>query len=143
MQPHRSRPSLSRLAKTAVSLEIFLSVGALGGGGALMLGPKGEIVPLPVAALAGSPFETYFAPGLILFCVLGLGPLLAAALAWRRHPLAPVAAVAVGASLLIWLVVEITIVGYTNDPPLQLSYFLLGAAITVVGVGWKASLRLS
>jgi hypothetical protein len=56
------------LAKVALALEIFLSVGALGGGGALMLGPKGEIIPLPLSALKGSPFETFFAPGLILFC---------------------------------------------------------------------------
>jgi hypothetical protein len=66
-----------RFAKAAVSLEVFLSVGALGGGLALMLGPRGEIIPLPVSALRGSPFETYFAPGLILFCALGLGPLAA------------------------------------------------------------------
>lgn len=141
MQPDRSRPPLSRLAKAAVSLEIFLSVGALGGGGALVLGPKGEIIPLPVSVLAGSPFETYFVPGLILFCVLGLGPLGASALAWRLHPAAPVAAATVGAALLIWLAVQIAIVGYTNDPPLQLFYLALGAAITAVGIGWWASLR--
>jgi hypothetical protein len=141
MEPHRSRPTLGRLAKVAVSLEIFLSVGALGGGGALMLGPRGEFIPLPVSALKGSPFDTYFAPGLILFCALGLGPLVAAVLAWRRHPLAPPAASAVGATLLIWLVVEIAIVGYSNNPPLQLFYLLLGAVITAVGLGWQASLR--
>jgi hypothetical protein len=66
---------VSRFAKAAVSLEILLSVGALGGGGALMLGARGEIIPLPLSALTGSPFETYFVPGLILFCVLGVGPL--------------------------------------------------------------------
>jgi hypothetical protein len=134
-----SRPSLSRLAKAAVSLEIFLSVGALGGGGALMLGPRGELLPLPVSALKGSPFDTYFAPGLILFCALGLGPLVAAALAWRRHPLAPFAAEAVGAVLLIWMAVEIALVGYSNHPPLQPLYLLLGAVITAVGLGWRAS----
>lgn len=108
-----------------------------------MLGPRGEIIPLPVSALEGSPFDTYFAPGLILFCALGLGPLLAAALAWRRHPLAPLAASTVGAALLIWLAVEIAIVGYSNKPPLQLFYLLLGAAITAVGLRWRASLKSS
>jgi peptidoglycan/LPS O-acetylase OafA/YrhL len=122
-------------------LEIFLSVGALGGGGALLLGPRGEVIPLPTSALQGSPFETYFAPGLILFLVLGIGPLVAAALAWRRHPVAPLAAAAVGAALLIWLAVEIAIVGYTNDPPLQMFYMFLGAAIAVLGLGWRASIR--
>jgi hypothetical protein len=79
-----------------VSLEVFLSVAALGGGVALMLGSRGEIIPLPLSALRGSPFETYFAPGLILFCALGLGPLAAALLAWRLNPLAPMGAWGVG-----------------------------------------------
>jgi hypothetical protein len=132
--------SLSRFAKAAVSLEVFLSVGALGGGGALMLGSRGEIIPLPVSALKGSPFETYFAPGLILFCALGLGPLAAALLAWLRHPLAPVSALGVGVALLIWMAVEIAIVGYRNSPPLQPFYVLLGAVITGVGLGWRITL---
>jgi hypothetical protein len=105
-----------------------------------MAGPRGEIIPLPLSALNGSPFETYIAPGLILFCVLGLGPLAAALLAWRRHPLAPMATLAVGVALLIWMAVEIAIVGYSNSPPLQAFYALLGAAITGVGLGWRLTL---
>jgi hypothetical protein len=132
--------SLSRFAKAAVSLEVFLSVGALGGGGALILGPRGEIIPIPLWALKGSPFENYFVPGLILLCALGLGPLVAAWLAWRRHPLAPIAALGVGVTLLIWMAVEVAIVGYTNRPPLQPFYFLLGAVISGVGLSWRISL---
>ena len=139
----RNTRTLRRFGKAALSLEVFLSVGALGGGGALMLGSRGEIIPLPVSALKGSPFETYFAPGLILFCALGLGPLAAALLAWLRHPLAPIAALGVGVALLIWMAVEIAIVGYSNNPPLQLFYLLLGAVITGVGLGWQATLRPS
>lgn len=105
-----------------------------------MLGSRGEIIPLPVSALKGSPFETYFAPGLILFCALGLGPLAAALLAWLRHPLAPIAALGVGAALLTWMAVEIAIVGYSNNPPLQPFYLLLGAVITGVGLGWQATI---
>ena len=108
-----------------------------------MLGPSGELLGLPLSVLEDSPFETYFVPGLILFCALGLGPLVAAALAWRRHPLAPLAASAIGAALLIWLAVEIAMIGYSNDPPLQAFYLLLGAAITAVGLLWQASLRSS
>ena len=132
--------TLSRFAKAAVVLEVFLSVGALGGGGALVLGSRGEIIPLPLSALNGSPFETYLVPGLILFCALGLGPLAAALLAWRRHPLAPMAALGVGIALLIWMAVEIAIIGYSNNPPLQAFYALLGAVITGVGLGWRVTL---
>ena len=49
--------SFSRFAKAAVSLELFLSVAALGGGVALMLGPRVEIVPLPPSVLKGSHFR--------------------------------------------------------------------------------------
>lgn len=138
MHPARFTTSPSRFAKAAMALEIFLSIGALAGGAALIFGPRGEIIALPLSALTGSPFDTYFVPGLILFGVLGLGSLAGALLAWFRHPLAPLAASVVGVGLLIWLAVEIAIIGYTNDPPLQAFYLILGVAITVVGLGWLA-----
>lgn len=133
-------PPLGRFAAAAIALETFLGLGAIGGGLALMAGPNGEILPIPVSALAGSPFSNYFVPGVILFTLLGIGPLGAAVLAWRRHPIAPVLAVAVGGALLIWLVVEIVIVGYSNDPPLQAWYLALGVVIALVGVGWMRRL---
>ena len=101
-----------------------------------MLGPRGEMIPLPLSALKGSLFESYFAPGLILFCALGLGPAAAAEFARRRHPVAPIAALGVGVALLTWMAVEIVIVGYANSPPLQPFYLLLGAVITSVGLSW-------
>jgi hypothetical protein len=139
-EPHRS--PLSRLAKVSIALEVLLSIGALAGGLVLMVAPRGEIMPLPLSALAGSPFRTYLGPGLILFSVLGLGPLVAARLAWGRHPLAPFAAFLVGGALLIWVAVEIAIIGYSSEPPLQAIYLVLGVAITVVAVGWLAETRL-
>ena len=101
-----------------------------------MAGPRGEILPLPVSSLAGSPFRDYFVPGAILFAVLGLGPLGAAVLAWRRHPVAPLLAFATGAALLVWLAVEIAIIGYSTDPPLQPIYLALGIVMTAVGAVW-------
>jgi hypothetical protein len=127
---------LSRVAKVALTLEVVLSIGAIGGGVVLMLAPRGEIMPLPLSALAGSPFDTYFVPGLILFGVLGLGPLIAARLAWLRHPLAPIAAFFVGAGLLVWVAVEVAIIGYSNEPPLQAMYGVLGVAILLVAIRW-------
>ena len=138
MPPLPSRSPLSRVAKAALALDILLSVGALAGGAALMLGPRGEIMPLPLSALKGSPFDTYFVPGLILFSILGIGPLVAARLVWLQHWLAPLATCVVGVALLIWLAVEIAIVGYSDNPPLQPFYLLLGATITIVGLTWLA-----
>lgn len=47
------------LAVGAIVLDVILGLGALGGGGALMFGPRGEFLPLPVSLLGGSPFDTY------------------------------------------------------------------------------------
>ena len=117
-------------------LEIVLGVGAIGGGVALMVGPHGEVIPLPVSALAGSPFSSYFVPGTVLFVVLGVGPLVAALLAGRRNASAPYLAFAVGCALIIWIVVEIANVGYSTRPPLQRIYLGLGVAIAGVGCAW-------
>jgi hypothetical protein len=142
MKLARANRPLTRFAAASLVLEVVLSIGALGGGLVLIVAPRGEIMPLPLAALAGSPFETYLGPGLILFTVLGIGPLVAARLAWTRHPLAPVAAFVVGAALLIWVVVEIAIIGYSNEPPLQMIYLVLGAVIAAVALGWLAQTGL-
>jgi hypothetical protein len=138
----RTRQPLSRVARSALALEVILSIGALGGGLVLMLAPRGEIMPLPLSALAGSPFDTYFVPGLILFGALGLGPLIAARLAWLRHPLAPTAAFVVGAGLLIWIAVEVAIIGYSNEPPLQAIYGILAVAILLVALRWLLDVGL-
>ena len=143
MQFDRTREPLSRVARGALALEVVLSIGALGGGLILMLAPRGEILPLPLSALAGSPFDTYFVPGLILFSVIGLGPLVAAGLAWMRHPVAPVAAFVVGAGLLTWVAVEVAIIGYSNEPPLQAIYGILGVAILLVAIRWVLDVGLS
>lgn len=135
------RPQLSRLARAVIALEVLLAIGALAGGLLLVVAPRGEIIPLPLSALAGSPFDTYLAPGLILFTVLGIGPLLAARLAWQRRPLAPFAAFVVGTALLIWIGVEIAIIGYSNEPPLQAIYLVMGTAITVAAVSWSGEAR--
>jgi hypothetical protein len=135
-QPGGATQPLSRVAKVAVVLEILLSIGALGGGLVLMIAPRGEIMPLPLSALAGSPFDTYLVPGLILFGVLGFGPLVAAGLAWLRHPLAPTAALVVGVGLLIWVAVEVAIIGYSNEPPLQAVYAILGVALVLIAARW-------
>jgi hypothetical protein len=128
--------ALTSTAKIAIALEVFLAIGALGGGAALLLGPRGEIIPLPLSALSGSPFADYSVPGAILFLVIGIGPMAAAVLTWRRHRLAPLLACATGGVLLVWLAVEIAIVGYTNKPPLQAFYLALGAAIALIGIRW-------
>ena len=123
----------TRISISAVVLEVFLALGALGGGLALMLGPRGEIVPLPLSLLKGSVFASYFVPGLILFIALGVCPMVVAYLVLSGHP---ALTLAVGGALLIWMAVEIIIVGYSNTPPLQPTYIGLGVLISLMGTVW-------
>ena len=123
-------------------LEVLLSIGALGGGLVLTIAPRGEIMPLPLSALAGSPFDTYLVPGLILFGVLGLGPLVAARLAWLRIRSRRPPPSSSGSALLIWVAVEVAIIGYSDEPPLQAIYAILGVAITLVAFSWLADVGL-
>ena len=54
----------------------FLSMGAIGGGAVLIISPTGELMGLPVSSFKNMPFDSFLIPGIILFLVLGLVPLL-------------------------------------------------------------------
>ena len=53
----------------------FLGLGAMGGGGALIISPSGKLLGMPLSMLEESPFNSFFVPGIILFSVLGLVPI--------------------------------------------------------------------
>jgi len=54
---------------------LFLGFSAIGGGGALIVSPSGELLGgLPLSMLDGSPFSDFFIPGIILLFVMGLSP---------------------------------------------------------------------
>ncbi len=54
----------------------FLGVGALFGGGVLIISPSGKLFGMPLSMLAASPFRNFLIPGILLFVVLGICPLL-------------------------------------------------------------------
>lgn len=55
----------------------FLGLGAMGGGGALIISPSGKLLGgLPLSILDNSPFKDFLLPGIILFVVIGLIPVL-------------------------------------------------------------------
>ena len=68
----KTNPSLILL----VILLILLSAGALFGGGALMISPDGNLLQMPISFLESSPFKNFFIPGLILFSIFGLFPII-------------------------------------------------------------------
>lgn len=54
----------------------FLGLGAIGGGGVLIISPTGEMIGMPLSMLSRSPFSTFLIPGIILFLTLGIFPFL-------------------------------------------------------------------
>ena len=54
----------------------FLALGAIGGGIVLIISPTGELIGIPFSEFKNIPFQSYLIPGIILFSVLGIIPLL-------------------------------------------------------------------
>jgi hypothetical protein len=118
----------------------FQGLSGLLGGIGLIVDPTGTLLQIPVEWLDGSPFESYLIPGLVLLLVLGIGPLAVLYGLWRRASWAWLGARLVSVALLVWIGVEVLVIGYQPEPPLQLIYGLLGvvllAASLVPSVRW-------
>jgi hypothetical protein len=109
---------------------LFQGLSGVAGG----IGLVGGGLQFPLSWLEGSPFDDYFIPGLILLVVLGIFPLIVFYGLWTRQYWGWLGALLVGLALIIWIVVEILIIGYQPQPPLQLIYGVLGVIIVVLGL---------
>jgi hypothetical protein len=140
----------SREAKPAsvyllIALLLLLAVGALYGGAALIADPAGGLLGMPLALLAGSPFRDYLLPGIILFGLLGVFPIAVALGLWfrpgwgwlRRFGIhaAWLAALGVGAALIVWILVQMTILRFFLQP------VLLVQGIAIIGVSLLPGVR--
>jgi hypothetical protein len=130
--------------RRGLALALFVQ-GASGvvGGAWLAWDPSGRTIGLPIEWLDGSPFPNYMLPGIILLTVLGLAPLLIARGVLASRPWSRPAAITVGLALGVWIGVEVAVIGYQPEPPLQLVYGLLAAVILGLGVfpPWRAATR--
>lgn len=113
-------------------LLFFQGASGLFGGTALVLDPTGGYLGLPLFFLEGTPFNNYLYPGLILLTVLGIFPTVVFVGLWKRRPWSVKGSLLVGMALVIWIGVEILMVGYHSEPPLQLIYGMTGILITFI-----------
>lgn len=120
-------------------LLLFQGLSGVAGGFGLIGDPTGEAIGIPRAWLEGSPFRNYLIPGVVLFAVLGVVPLIVARAVWVGLRGSRTAALIVGAALVVWIVVQILVVGYQTKPPLQAFYGSLG--LILVGLSLVGSVR--
>ncbi|QAA21806.1 hypothetical protein [Sporolactobacillus terrae] len=127
-----------------IVLQLFLGIGALFGGGLLMIAPDGSLLGMPLSLLKYSSFNTYLIPGAILFFALGVYPVLVAVFLMTEKPLRLAETVNlykethwtwmhslyIGFILIIWLTIEIYIL--QGIAIVHLVYMFLGLAIQAV-----------
>ena len=129
MNKNTSRPASGLLL---VILIFFQGVSGIAGGIGLILDPSGESLAIPVSWLDGSPFGSYLIPGLVLFFVLGIFPLVVSYGLMKKLRHSWFASLLIAFALIIWIGVEILIIGYQAKPPLQLIYGSLGIILLLL-----------
>lgn len=88
-------------------LQLFIGLGAVGGGLGLILKPSGANLGIPLELLKNSPFSTYLVPGIVLLMVNGLGSLVGAAASFTRYRYAGETAMALGVFLVAWIILQV------------------------------------
>jgi hypothetical protein len=132
-----------RIVWLLIGLQIFLSLGAIFGGGAFILSPDGSLIHMPISHLENSPFSDFLVPGIFLFTFLGIYPLAVAYSLWEKptwrwpnliNPFKQVhwswaASLAAGVIVIIWIAVEMVWVpiGFVH-----ILYFILGALLLIL-----------
>jgi hypothetical protein len=115
-----------------------IGVGALYGGMRLLV--DAEALGVKESWLEGTPFPDYRLPGVVLLAGVGGGMLVTALAALRRSRYAGLAAMAMGAALFVWGVVETLTIGYRGTGQLVLlGVFVVAPALPLLVIGWRAT----
>lgn len=134
------------LGPTVLAILVGLqALSGLAGGAVLVSDPSGGIMGMPLSVLQRGPFADFLVPGVVLLMVLGVLPAIVAAGLWARPRLraaerlerafgehwAWIGAGVVGVGLLIWLAVELWVVGPSS---LLVVYAVVGLAIVALAL---------
>lgn len=129
-----------------IGLLAFLGIGALFGGGALILSPSGELIHMPSSMIKDSPFPNFLIPAIFLFTFLGLAPCLLI-FALLKKPESKLAeqinifkdmhwswsfSVYVGLILILWLQLEMMFIHSVHWS--HTFYMFLAVAILIVAI---------
>ncbi|MGD0575816.1 MAG: hypothetical protein ABSB61_10695 [Anaerolineales bacterium] len=127
-----------------ILLQFLLGLGALAGGGVLILGPDGHLIQMPVSMLKGTPFRDFLVPGILLFVLVGIYPILAgysllARPDWRwpdrinpfhRAHWSWAGSLAAGVVLMVWIAAQVILLRAVAF--LHVLYFAWGIAMILL-----------
>ena len=113
-------------------LQVFIGLGAVAGGGGMVIDPSGSSLEMPLEMLRDSPFSDFLIPGIVLLTVNGFCSLGGAFLTFRRHRLTGLAAIGLGLFLVAWIVIQVYWVGGIHW--LHVLFFGLGVVELFLGV---------
>jgi hypothetical protein len=127
-----------------IFLLFFNAIGAYFGGILMLMDHSGALLYMSLENLHGSIFKDFLVPGIFLLVVNGILPTIAGlGLVLRRwkkplpgfsilknHYWAWSLSLISGLGLMIWIGVQIMMIGYWSDIPFQAVYGILGALIT-------------
>ena len=118
-----------KLAKIPSSLiQLLVMLNAFGGGYYGLSGAPASIRPGSTAR----PFSSYFIPSLFLFTVIGGGMAVATAAWILKSRVAPWLSLAMGVTLMSWIVVQVAMIGYVSW--MQPVSFAAGVAVSALAV---------
>lgn len=138
-----------------MALLVFLGISAIYGGYNLIADPSGNQLQLPSGWLELTPFPNYLIPGLILFSVLGVFPLVVTVLLFLKpdwsimKPLEHLthehwswlASVTVGIALIVWITVQFLMFGARHPIQIALELTLGTLGIAIIAVSLFPSVR--
>jgi hypothetical protein len=129
-----------------IFLLFFNAIGAYYGSYHFLTDPTGTSLQAPLDMLNGSIFKDFFIPGILLLLANGILPTLAGLGLILHRPQKPLLGFAIlknhhwawslalisGLGLLVWIAVQIAMIGYWKSPPFQAVYGGLGLVITAL-----------
>ena len=121
-----------RLANVLGILQLFIGLGAVGGGLGLILEPSGADLGIPQEMLKHSPFSDFLIPGIVLLIVNGLGSIAGSVLSFKLFQYAAEIALVLGAFLVAWILIQVYWIHSFHW--LHALYLILG--ILELALGW-------
>jgi len=127
-----------RLAIWLGILQLFIGIGAIPAGLAMIIDPSGSSLTMPLEMLANSPFSDFLIPGILLLLVNGIGSLVGGIASFLRYRFASEIAIGLGIFLIGWILAQIWWMGVHWA---HILYIILGIAELTLGLVLRKKTR--